>query len=275
MIEQSGEHMSSKKGTRLAGKVAIVTGGGSASSLLGIGAAIALLFADQGAHVGIIDLVSEHAERTCLAIKEAGGEAIAVQADVSNADTCKAAIETVAAHFGQLDIVVNNAAIAQGGPIGVVSEEVWDRVMDVNLKSVMLTSTFALPYLRSSKQGAIINISSMAAVRASGAGAYAASKGGIIAMTKDMAYSFGSYGIRVNCLVPGHVYAPMGTAGGEEGRDLRRRANLLGKEGTAWDVAWPALFLASEEARWITAAILPVDAGAMSVAPLALLPHLL
>jgi NAD(P)-dependent dehydrogenase (short-subunit alcohol dehydrogenase family) len=123
--------------------------------------------------------------------------------------------------------------------------------------------------MRAAGGGAIVNIASIAGLRGMGSGAYAASKGAMVALTADWAYSHGRDGIRVNCLAPGHVYTPMGDQGGDDLRQRRRRAGLLGTEGVAWDVAWAAVFFASDEARWITGVTIPVDAGTISSGPLA------
>jgi NAD(P)-dependent dehydrogenase (short-subunit alcohol dehydrogenase family) len=125
----------------------------------------------------------------------------------------------------------------------------------------MLMSRRVVPHLRASGGGAIVNLSSIAGMRGIGSGAYGPSKAGVIGLTYDLAYSLGRDHIRVNCVAPGHLYTPMGDQGGPELRDRRRRAGLLATEGTAWDAAWAALFLASDEARWITGVVLPVDAG--------------
>jgi NAD(P)-dependent dehydrogenase (short-subunit alcohol dehydrogenase family) len=140
--------------------------------------------------------------------------------------------------------------------------------MAVNLTAAVLATKHSLPHLRAAGNGAIVNISSIAAIRGMGGGAYTASKAAIIGLTREWAYDHGREGIRVNCILPGHVYTPMGLSGGEELRARRVRAGLLGTEGTAWDVAWPAVFLASDEARWMTGLAIPVDAGTTSTSPL-------
>jgi NAD(P)-dependent dehydrogenase (short-subunit alcohol dehydrogenase family) len=142
--------------------------------------------------------------------------------------------------------------------------------LDLDLSSVMLMCRSAVPHIRLAGGGAIVNMSSIAGMRGMGSGAYAAAKAGVIGLTYDLAYSHGRDGIRVNCIAPGHLFTPMGNQGGEELRDRRRRAGLLGTEGTAWDAAWAALFLCSEEARWITGVVIPVDAGTTASTALAL-----
>ena len=168
----------------------------------------------------------------------------------------------MASAFGRLDVLVNSAAIvgAGGSPVDTDLEQ-WDATMALNVTAAVLAAKYAIPHLQAAGGGAIVNISSIAATHGFGGGAYAASKAALIGLTTDWAYLHGRDGIRVNCLVLGHVYSPMGLSGGEDLRERRRRAGLLGTEATAWDVAWPAVFLASEESRWITGVALPVDAG--------------
>ncbi len=159
-----------------------------------------------------------------------------------------------------------------------MEEDFWDQVIDVNLKSVMLTSKHAIPQMIEAGGGAIVNLSSIVGMRA-GSGRpnhpYAASKGGIIGLSNSMAVHYGRDNIRVNCIAPGHIRSPMvARHSTEEMLNLRRRAGPLGTEGTPWDVAWAALFLASEEARWVSGATLPVDAGLLAATPLAMFPYL-
>jgi len=263
---------------RLEGKVAIVTGAGSSGLGIGTGKAISVLFAREGARVLLVDRVATHAEETLAAIREEGGEASVCAADVINPADCQGMVETARARYGRLDILVNNVGVLGPGAVVDVKEEDWDRVLDVNLKSMMLTSKYAIPDMIEGGGGAIVNLSSIAGLRAGSGGAslpYAVSKGGVIALTTQMAVHHGRDHIRVNGIAPGHLDTPMVAAGmTEEMRDLRRRAGPLGTEGTAWDIAWPAVFLASDEARWITGVVLPVDAGLLATTPLAMLRHL-
>jgi NAD(P)-dependent dehydrogenase (short-subunit alcohol dehydrogenase family) len=215
-----------------------------------------------------VDLSTERAAQTQTRIVDTGGDATVAQADVSVPDQCQQAVDTIVSTYGRLDILVNNAGIAAGGSVVDIDEELWDHVVDVNLKSVMLMSRFSIPQLRQQGGGAIVNVSSIAGMRGFGTAPYAASKGGVISLTTDMAYTHGREGIRVNCIAPGHLFTPMGYRGDDELREARRQAGLLGTEGTAWDVAWAALFLASDESRWITGVLLPVDAGATATAAL-------
>jgi NAD(P)-dependent dehydrogenase (short-subunit alcohol dehydrogenase family) len=262
---------SADPGRRLAGRVAVVTGAGSDGPLPGIGVATAVLFASQGAEVGVLDLSPQRAAHTVEMIDSVGGSGVAVIADVTDPADCQRSLEEVVGRFGRLDILVNNAAIVGGGgDIASIDESAWRKVIDVNLNSVMLMSKYAAPHLRAAGGGSIINLSSIAGMRGMGSGAYAAAKGGVIGMTYDLAYSLGRDAIRVNCIAPGHLFTPMGNQGGEDLRERRRRAGLLGTEGNAWDAAWAALFFASEESRWITGVMIPVDAGTTSSTALGL-----
>jgi NAD(P)-dependent dehydrogenase (short-subunit alcohol dehydrogenase family) len=187
-------------------------------------------------------------------------------------------VQAALSDFGKLNVLVNNVGISGPGSVTDVDEEFWDTVMDVNLKSVMLTSKHAIPQMIEAGGGSIVNLSSIVGLRA-GSGRpshpYAASKGGIIGLSNSMAVHYGRNNIRVNCIAPGHVRSPMvARHTSEEMLALRRRAGPLGTEGTAWDVAWAALFLASDESRWISGVTLPVDAGLLAATPLAMFPLL-
>ena len=257
--------------------MAIVTGAGSSGPGVGTGKAAATLFAREGAKVLLVDRVGQRAEETLGAIREDGGEALVFEADVTQEQECKALADAAAERYGSLDILFNNVGILGRGSVVEVKEEDWDRVLEVNLKSMMLTSKFAVPKMAESGGGSIINVSSIAGLRAGSGGpsmSYSASKGGVVALTTSMAVHHGRENIRVNCIAPGHIYTPMVSAMSEETRDLRRRAGPLGTEGTAWDIAWAAVFLASDEARWISGVVLPVDAGLLATTPLSMLEHL-
>ena len=186
-------------------------------------------------------------------------------------------VDAAVERYGGVHILFNNVGILGRGSVVDVDEEDWDRVLEANLKSMMLTSKHAVPKMASGGGGSIINVSSIAGLRAGSGGSnvsYSASKGGVIALTTSMAVSHGRDNIRVNCIAPGHIYTPMVSAMTGETRDLRRRAGPLGSEGNAWDIAWAAVFLASDEARWISGVVLPVDAGLLATTPLAMLEHL-
>jgi NAD(P)-dependent dehydrogenase (short-subunit alcohol dehydrogenase family) len=261
-------------GRRLDGKRSFVSGAGTGGGLVGIGEAIAVLFAAQGARVGIVDVSRERAEATLELVRATGGEGVVAIGDLSDVAESKRCVEEVAGALGGIDTVVNNVAIsgAGGGPADVDLDE-WRRVMAVDLDAALFTARHTLPHVVAAGGGAVINIASIAAIRGHGSGAYAAAKAALLGLTKDWAYVHGRDGVRVNSILPGHVYAPMGTHGGEEIRELRRQSTLLGIEGDAWDIAWPAVFFASDEARWITGVDLVVDAGTTTTTPFAM--HLL
>ena len=268
------------QGNRLEGKVAIVTGAGATGSgeFVGIGQAISLLFTRQGAKVLLVDRDEKNAEVTLAQIREEGGDATVCVGDVTDIDSCKEMTESAVKAYGKVNVLVNNVGISGPGLVTDVEEEFWDTVMDVNLKSVMLTSKFAIPEMIKHGGGSIINLSSIVGLRAGGGSpshAYAASKGGILGLTNSMAVHYGRDNIRVNAIAPGHVYSPMvARHTSQELLDLRRRAGPLGFDGTAWDVAYAILFLASDEARWISGVTLPVDAGLLAATPLAMYPYL-
>lgn len=266
---------------RLDGRVAIVTGAGAAADGIGNGRAAALLLAESGAAVLAVDRDLAAAERTVAMITAEGGEATSVEADVTEPDQCEAMVAAAVDGFGRLDILVNNVGIGSRG--SVVDEDLdrWERVMRVNVTSMMLSSRFAIPAMvdsgshldetegRPEGRGAIVNISSISALRPRGLSAYSTSKGAVIAMTRAMAADHGREGIRVNCVAPGPVRTPM--VGGDdmdpELADLRRRAGVLGIEGSGWDVGSAVRFLASDLARYISGQVLTVDGGVTIRAP--------
>lgn len=242
----------------------MVTGAGSSGSGVGTGQAIAVLFAREGAQVVLVNRVAAHAQAILELIGNEGGKGLAVAADVSIARDCARVTGAAVEAYGALHILVNNVGISAPGSVTEVSEDDWDHVLAVNLKSMMLMSKYAIPKMIESGSGAVVNISSMGALHARrlGAVAYHASKGGVVSLTKAMAAAHGIDHVRVNCVMPGLIYTPMVAAGmSDQERELRRLSSPLGIEGTAWDVAWATLFLASDEARWITGIALPVDGG--------------
>jgi len=251
---------------RLEGKIAVVTGAGSRAAGIGNGRAAAILFAREGAKVLLVDTNTAAAEETLAMIRDEGGEAEVFRADVTSIDDCRAMVEKTMSRWGRLDILDNNVGIRGLGDVIEVTEKDWDQVMMVNIKSMMLTSKFVVPVMAAGGGGSIINISSVAAFtpRSSKPYApYAASKGAVISLTRAMAIDHAKHRIRVNCIAPGAMYTPMVSADdvSEELRDRYRRASPLGIEGTGWDIGHAALFLASDEARFITGIVLVVDGG--------------
>ena len=255
-------------GPRLEGKVAIVTGAGSRAEGVGNGKAAAVLFAREGAKVLLVDSTIERAEQTLAMIEAEGGEASVFEADVTDADQCRALADAAVERYGRLDILDNNVGISARSPVTEVTEEEWDHLMAVNVKSMVLTSKFAIPRMIAGGGGSIINISSIAGFRAHGSTPYTASKAAVIGLTMSMAADHGRDNIRVNCIAPGLPYTPMVAPRMDSGlRERRREASPLGTEGTAWDIGWAAVYLASDEARWVTGIVLPVDAGLTITTP--------
>jgi NAD(P)-dependent dehydrogenase (short-subunit alcohol dehydrogenase family) len=257
---------------RLNGKVAIVTGAGSRGEGIGNGRATAVLLARHGAKVTVLDQVAEWAERTADMIREEGGTCQVVLADVTKPADCEAAVRRTVEAWGRLDILVNNVGIL--GPTGTAVEvdpEAWDQAMRVNLTSMVLMAKYAVPEMARAGGGAIVNLSSFAGLFGGFPSLfYPTSKGAVINLTRAMAAHHAHQGIRVNCVAPGAVYTPMVTDGGmsEELREARRNRSLLKTEGTGWDIGNGVLYLVSEQARWVSGIVLPVDAGT-SAAPAA------
>ena len=262
---------------RLQDKVAIVTGAGTRlDGGVGTGQATAMLFAREGAKVVVADLDAKNAEKTCAAIQAEGGTASIFQADVSKESGCKALVEDTLKRYGSLHILMNNVGISGSGDVTEITEELWDRVLAVDLKSMAFMSKYAVPAMDKAGGGSIINISSVDGIRAGmwRNVPYAAAKGGIISLTRAMAAHHGRQNIRVNCIAPGLIYTTMVSAMPDDARNIRRKIAPLGTEGNAWDIAMAAVFLASNESRWITGVLLPVDAGLMAAAPTAVLGNL-
>jgi NAD(P)-dependent dehydrogenase (short-subunit alcohol dehydrogenase family) len=260
---------------RVAGKVAIVTGAGSTPGPgVGTGKATSIVLAREGAKVMLVDIYPERAEDTRRMIEEEGGTAEVCTADVTRADDCRALADATLSAFGTIDILVNNIGVGSFSDAVACTEEEWDRGLDLSLRTMFLASKYTVPIMIANGGGAIVNISSIVAFRGTGHLAYSVAKGGVQALTVDMAFSHGRQGIRVNAIAPGHIITPLlySVLGhGPEtdfAESLRAESTLLGTHGTGWDVAGAAAFLASDEARWITGVTLPVDGGVMSVTPL-------
>jgi len=258
---------------RLSGQTAIVTGAGSAGVMGGSGADIAILLAAKGASVVILDVNEERARHTLAAIERIDGRAALAVADITDPAACHAAAASAADQFGTVDILVNNAAIAPGEQQNLRST--WDEIMAINLLGAKSMSDAVLPFMLRQGHGSIVHISSVAGFRAGGGIGYSASKGALIAMAKAQAFEYGPKGIRVNTVAPGHVAIPMGLgfqgwdgSGSDRMRRQRAKASMLGTEGTGWDVAYAVLFLAGDEAAYITGHTIPVDGGTTEVFPI-------
>lgn len=257
---------------RLKDRVAMIVGAGcTPGDTMGNGRAAAILFAREGASVALVDYREDSAEETRQMIDEEGGESFVIQADVTRADDCKRMADACADRYGRIDILHNNVGTGAGGGPVELSEENWDRVVDTNLKSMFLACKYALPYMEKQGSGAIVNISSMAAIRFAPYPmlAYSSSKAGVNALTRSVAMQYAERGIRSNCIMPGLINTPMAIEG------LSRRLNIEKEDlirmrdgavpmkhmGEAWDIAYTALFLASDEAKYITGVVIPVDGG--------------
>lgn len=257
---------------RLDGKRAIVTGAGQTpGETIGNGRAMALLFAREGAQVLCVDRVPERAEETARMIRDEGGTAFALRADVSKAADCEGVVAAAREEMGGLDVLVNNVGIGGGdAPAHRLEEAAFDRILAVNLKGAWLMIRAALGPMRDQGAGAIVNISSLAAIAGGAQLAYEVSKAGVNRLTTSVAQANARHGVRCNAIMMGFMDTPMAIAGvaaarGESQQAVRERRDaqvpLGGKQGTAWDTAYAALFLASDEARFITGVILPVDGG--------------
>jgi len=257
---------------RLKDKIAIVVGAGQTpGDTIGNGRATAILFAREGARVVLVDYNHESALETQSMIEADGGTCFSFKADVTREEDCKAFAQAAIDAYGRVDVLHNNVGIGVGDDeILSLTEESWDRIMSVNLKGMFLSSRSVLPVMREQRGGSIINISSIAAICSTGIVAYKTSKAGVNALTHQIALENAKYNIRANAIMPGLINTPMAIEGISKARGvakkdlIRQRDNsvpLGGKMGTAWDVAYAALFLASDEAKFITGVLLPVDGG--------------
>lgn len=262
--------------SRLHDKVALVTGAGSVGPGWGNGKAVSVLFAREGARVFGIDIDADAAADTGRIIAGEGGIFQAFTADVSKGEAVAGAVDACLQAHGRIDILVNNVGIAVVGGPKELDEATWDRVLGINLKSVYLTCRHVLPVMERAGAGAIVNNASIAALGWCGVnyGLYAATKGAMVSMTRSIAVQFARAGIRANCVLPGLMNTPLvhkalTTVYGNEGdiETLIRTRDAqcpMGRMGDAWDTAFAALYLASDEARYVTGTELVVDGG-MSV----------
>ena len=258
-------------GDRLKDKVAIVTGAGSIGPGIGNGKATSILYAREGAKLVLVDHNQDAAVETKNIIDSEGGECITFQADVTQSKECENIMAKSFQKYSRIDILHNNVGIEIPGGVEDMSEEDWDKTMAVNLKSMFLTCKYAVPYMVAQGSGSIINISSINAIRNLPyiTIAYSASKAGAIAFTREVAMQYASKGIRVNAILPGMMNTPMVVAaltdafGGDVEEMMKTRDVMCptGRQGEPWDVASLSVFLASDEAKYITGAALVVDGG--------------
>lgn len=252
--------------------MAIVVGGGQTQGeTVGNGRAAALLFAREGACVLVADRRLASAEETALAIREAGGDAIACEVDATEAADCAAMVAQCTERWGRIDVLHNNVGVADGDASAIrIREEAWDHIFAVNVKTVLLACQHALPVMREQGAGSVINVSSIAATCAHPLVAYKTSKAAVNALTEQLAISNARHGIRVNAIMPGMMNTPMAVEGISRARGISKEALVaerdarvpLGRKmGSAWDVAHAALYFASDDAGFVTGVVMPVDGG--------------
>jgi len=252
---------------RLKDKVAVVTG-----AAMGIGKGIAQVFAREGARVAVVDINEEEGRKTADEINRAGGEAFFVKTDVADGGQVKQMAQAVLDRYGAVHVLVNNAGIGVYKSVLDTSSEEWDRCLNVNLKGVFLCSKYLIPHMQKAGGGAIVNIASVHAVATvAGTAPYAASKGGVLSLTRNMAIDYAKDNIRVNAICPGWVYTPLiegifQASGDPEGMRKRiTQRQLLGRLGTPEDIGYAALYLACDESAFVTGTALFVDGGLTAV----------
>jgi NAD(P)-dependent dehydrogenase (short-subunit alcohol dehydrogenase family) len=254
---------------RLAGKVAIVTGAASRGEGVGNGAAAAFLFAREGAKVVLANRSAERGEALAESIRAEGGIALAVAADVTREEDTARMAQVALDAYGRIDILHNNVGIGGTGTPETVKLETWDTVFRTNLTSALLCCRAVLPAMKAQGGGSIINVSSIAGMTglsgSPGAVAYTTTKAGLQGFTLSVAADYAAHGVRANCIIVGTVNTPMVAHLGEEARERRRKGVPLQVEGTGWDVGHAAVYLASDEARWVTGVMLPIDGGFLAV----------
>jgi NAD(P)-dependent dehydrogenase (short-subunit alcohol dehydrogenase family) len=247
---------------RLADRIAIVTGGGS-----GIGRAISVRFAEEGAGLVVVDLLQDRADETARLIQATGGRAIAIGADVSSAAAMNDMAEQAIRAFDRIDILVNNAGLSRGADILTIDEATWDLNLDVVLKGPYLASKAVLGGMLERGSGVILNMASVNGLTGIGEEPYSAAKAGLINLTQNMAVRYGPKGVRVNAIAPGSIRTPIWDKTIKENPGVFERVEKLyplGRVGTPEDVASAALFLASDDAAWITGTTLVVDGGLLA-----------
>lgn len=258
---------------RLNGKIAIIVGAGQIpGSTIGNGRAISILFAREGAQVMLVDRLLDRAFDTKKIIDEEGGSSFAFAADITRIDDCHRIAGKCVEVYGHIDILVNNVGIIGEGGLGELdkSDEWWDKIFDVNLKGLFHTCQYILPIMERQGYGSIVNISSAASINYGNMYAYTSSKAGVNALTRSFAMQYAGKGVRINAVLPGLINTPMAVGGLSETMGLSKesliqlrdsKVPLKGGMGDAWDTAYATLFLASDEAKFITAVLIPVDGG--------------
>ena len=254
---------------RLEGKVAVVTGAAPRGEGVGNGMATAILFAREGAKVVLVNRSAERANKLAKQIKEEGGEASVFAGDVTKAEVAEAMAAFAVKTYGRLDILHNNVGIGAPGTPETVTLADWNKVIEANLTTTMLCTKHCLPRMKEGGGGSVIMVSSIAGalglMGSPGAVAYATAKAGLHGFTMSVAADYATQNIRANCIVVGSVHTPMVAHLGAEVRDRRRKMVPLQTEGTAWDIAHGAVYLASDESRWVTGLMLPIDGGLVAL----------
>ncbi len=254
---------------RLRGKVAVVTGAAPRGEGVGNGMATALLFAREGAKVVLVNRSAERAEKLAKQIKDEGGEASVFAGDVAKPEVCEAMADFTVKTFGRLDILHNNVGIGAPGTPETVKLDDWHKVIEANLTTTMLCTKYCIPKMKQGGGGSIIMVSSIAGalglMGSPGAVAYSTAKAGLHGFTHSVAADYATENIRANCIIVGSVQTPMVAHLGAEARERRRNMVPMKTEGTAWDIAHGAVYLASDESRWVTGILLPIDGGLVAL----------
>lgn len=250
---------------RLKGKVAVVTGAAPRGEGVGNGMATAILFAREGAKVVLVNRSAERAEKLRQQIKGEDGEAAVFAGDVTKPEICEKMAEFAVKTYGRLDVLHNNVGIGAPGTPETVTLADWNKVLEANLTATMLCTKSCLPRMKASGGGSIIMVSSIAGalglMGSAGAVAYSTAKAGLHGFTLSVAADYVTQNIRANCIVVGSVHTPMVAHLGAEARERRKNMVPMKSEGTAWDIAHGAVYLASDESRWVTGLMLPIDGG--------------
>ena len=252
-------------GERLRGKVAIVTGAAPNGDGVGNGMATAILFAREGAKVVLVNRNAERAGKLAKQINADGGQAMPFAGDVAREDVAAALAEFAVEQYGRLDILHNNVGLLAPGTPETVSLADWHKALEVNLTTALLCTRYCIPRMKQGGTGSIIMVSSIAGAHGlmggPGSVALATAKAGLHGFTRSVAADYATQNIRANCIIVGSVHTPMAALFGPEARERRKNMVPMKTEGTAWDIAHGAVYLASDESRWVTGLLLPIDGG--------------